>query len=129
MSQITTPINCAKTVVYLSCEELGRESPTMLVSRDFLNRGMFNKSSRFLKDNGYIDVSTKGTKILYPYNNLGGLFDALNEKYPNGRKLDPLPDFSKEYQTKRMKRKKKIKRWNKKNLQNHHQKKQKLLLY
>jgi len=107
MSQITTPINCAKTVVYLSCEELGRESPTMLVSRDFLNRGMFNKSSRFLKDNGYIDVSTKGTKILYPYNNLGGLFDALNEKYPNGRKLDPLPDFSKEYQTKRMKRKKK----------------------
>jgi len=94
-------VTCATSIVEISMKELGIDSDTLLVSRDFVNRAMFKKATQFLKEGGYIIISTKGTRILEPYNTLRGLKKSLLERFPGAKALIPLPALTPQFYEKK----------------------------
>jgi len=66
-----------------------------------VNRAMFKKATQFLKEGGYIIISTKGTRILEPFNTLKGLKRALMDRYPGAKCLVPLPALTPQFYDKK----------------------------
>jgi len=99
VGKTASKVTCAMSIVEISTKELGTESDTLLVSRDFVNRAMFKKATQFLKEGGYIIISTKGTRILEPYNTLKGLKRALMDR--GAKCLAPLPALTPQFYEKK----------------------------
>jgi len=101
VGKTASKVTCAMSIVEISTKELAADSDTLLVSRDFVNRAMFKKATQFLKEGGYIIISTKGTRILEPYNTLRGLKRALMDRYPGAKCLVPLPSLTPQFYEKK----------------------------